>query len=218
MAKANYEAKLLLLEEILTGNPPSPHMPADKAAQEAENLYVWVQADKEAFLKINFDWKKWVDDLSVRSGALRYAQSLWVSERNAQEEAQKAWEADSPGAYELRDDLLATFRYAFRKRNDLLGRVREISQGTGHEDMIQDLSDLSALGKNNIPELKEMNFDMPLLDKAATRAEKLADMLALANGAREDNSRAKRIRDAAFAHVKEAVDEIRISGKFLFRK
>ena len=218
MSKENYEGKLATLEPIANNNPARPAMPIDAALQEAENLFVWAQADQAALEGIGFDWATWGVDLPVRAGALRYAQSLWVSERYSQEEAQRNWKAAAPTAYELRDDLLADFRYAFRKRDDLLSRVREISEGSGDADMIQDLSDLSALGKANLAELEAIKFDPARLDLAAGKADELADMLALANGASQDNSKAKLLRDAAFVHLKEAVDEIRTAGKYLFRK
>ncbi|EAY29635.1 hypothetical protein M23134_00519 [Microscilla marina ATCC 23134] len=141
-----------------------------------------------------------------------------MSERNTKEEAQINWKNVAPDAYELRDDLLASFRYAFRKRDDLLNRVREISEGSGNADMIQDLSDLSALGKANLAELNKIKFDPARLDFAAAQADQLADMLALANGASHDTNQAKLLRDAAFAHLKEAVDELRTAGKYAFRK
>lgn len=218
MSKENYEGKLATLEPIANNQPARPAMPIDTALQEAENLYVWAQADQAALEGIGFDWATWGNDLPTRSGALRYAQSLWVSERHTKEQAQIDWKTAAPTAYELRDDLLADFRYAFRKRDDLLSRVREISEGSGDANMIQDLSDLSAVGKANIAELAAIKFDLTRLDLAATQSEKLADMLAFANGTSQDTSKTKLLRDAAFIHLKEAVDEIRAAGKYLFRK
>lgn len=218
MSKENYESKLTALEALTTEELPKPYMPIDTALQEAENLYVWAAADKTALEGVGIDWVAWGQDLPIRAGALRYAQSLWVSERYNQEEAQKNWKATAPAVYKLRDDLLAAFRYAFRKREDLLSRVREINEGNGDADMIQDLSDLGALGKANTDELAKIKFEEARLDDAAAQAEQLAELLAKANGAAQDNSKAKLLRDAAFAHLKEAVDEIRDAGKYVFRE
>ena len=218
MSKENYDSKLATLDALTTQELPSPNIPIDVALQEAENLYIWALADQVKLESVGLDWALWGEDLPMRTGALRYAQSLWISERYNQEEAQKIWKATSPTAYELRDDLLVSFRYAFRKREDLLSRVREISQGSGDADMIQDLSDLSALGKANTDELTKIKFDETLLDQAATQAEQLAELLAKANGASQDNNKTKFLRDAAFVHLKEAVNEIRDAGKYVFRK
>ncbi|WP_299466042.1 hypothetical protein [uncultured Microscilla sp.] len=218
MSQEHYELKLDTLQTIANAELAPPNRPVDTALQEAENLFVWAQADQAALEGIGFDWATWGADLPLRTGALRYAQSLWVSERHTKDQAEMDWKNAAPAAYELRDDLLASFRYAFRKREDLLNRVREISEGSGNADMIQDLSDLSALGKANMAELDKIKFDPARLDFAATQADQLADMLALANGTTQDTNQAKLLRDAAFAHLKEAVDEIRTAGKYAFRK
>lgn len=218
MSKENYERKLAILQGLQNNVPNRPYMPVDTALQEAENLYVWALQDKAALEQAGLNWATWVEDLPVRAGALRYAQSQWMSQRHSQEEAQRNWKTAALAAYELRNDLLADFRFAFRKRDDLLGRVREISQGSGDADMIQDLSDLSALGQANTDELAKINFDESRLNLAMTQAEQMADLLAQANGATQDNSQAKALRDAAFAHLKEAVDEVRETGKYVFRK
>ncbi len=68
-----------------------------------------------------------IDDLPVRAGALREAQSIWFKDRYSQEEAQREWKAVSPEAYDLRDELLHDFRYAFRNDPVLMGRVSAIS-------------------------------------------------------------------------------------------
>ena len=60
--------------------------------------------------------------------------------------------------------------------------------------MIQDLSDLSVLGKANQP------------------------LLAAMNGERAENNSAKTIRDKAYTLLKKAVDEIREAGKYVFWK
>lgn len=218
MSKENYEQKLATLQALQSTDIPKPYLPVDAALQEAENLYVWALQDKDALINIGLDWTTWGEDLPIRAGALRHAQSLWMSGRYGKDEAQKNWKDVAPAAYELRDDLLADFRYAFRKREDLLSRVREISEGSGDADMIQDLSDLNVLGVANMEELAKINFATDRLELAATEAEKLAELRALANGATQANSQAKTLRDIAFAHLKEAVDEVREAGKYVFRK
>lgn len=219
MSKQNYDHKFMVLDAIATNDVKAPNIPVDNALQEAEDLYIWAEADKEALLKSSgVDWEQFVVDIPVRAGALRHAQSLWVKERYSQEEANKIWKEESPKAYELRDDLLDDFRYAFRKRKDLLGRVKEIYNGNGDADMIQDLSDLSVLGKSNTEELIAAKFKMKNLNIAAELSNNLAEMLAKANGATLENSKAKVMRDKAFTHLKEATDEVREAGKYVFKK
>ena len=84
--------------------------------------------------------------------------------------------------------------------------------------MIQDLSDISVLGKANTAELEEIKFDLTQLDVVEQRADELAELLAKANGVLLENASAKDMRDRAFTHLKEAVDEVRDCGKYVFRK
>ncbi len=218
MSKENFETKLPVLETLPADEVRTPDLPVDVYLQEAENLSVIAIEDKEALAGAGLDWEGYGEDLPVRAGALRHAQSLWVKNRYTQEEAQREWNEKSEHAYEERDDLLTTFRFAFRRRPDLLGRVREITDGTGHHDMIQDLSDIAALGQAGEAELNAIHFDLGRLTQAAALADDMAALLARANGEMADNPAAKLMRDRAFTHLKEAVDELRVTGRYVFRK
>ncbi len=218
MSKENFDTKLAVLENMSQEVIKAPAQPVDVTTQEAENLFIWVQEDKQALNRKGLDWETFVDDLPVRTGACRYAQAVWTKERYSQEEAAKTWREEAPKAYEFRNDLLADLRFAFRKRPDLLSRVREIANGDGDADMIQDLMDISVLGKSNLVELEKIKYDLKLLNIAEQKSDSLAELLAKANGATLDNSKAKEIRDRAFTHLKEAIDEIRDTGKYAFRK
>ncbi|SHJ09499.1 hypothetical protein [Aquimarina spongiae] len=218
MSKQNFEKKLTELENIPQELVKAPSQPVDVTTQEAEDLFVWAQEDKQVLVSIGLDWSKYVIDLPIRTGACRYAQAIWNKERYSQEEAAKAWKEESPKAYEFRNDLLADMRFAFRKRPDLLGRVRTIAGGDGNADMIQDLMDISVLGKGNLAEFEAIKYDLSRFDVAEQKSDGLAELLAKANGTTLDNSKAKNIRDRAFTHLKEAMDEIRDTGKYAFRK
>ena len=108
-------------------------------------------------------------------------------------------------------------RFAFRNEKELLGRVKAISEGRTHADMIQDLNDLCVLGKENSGLLAKINYDMSILDQAAQMADEMADLLATATGEKAFSGETKMIRDRAHTHVKEAVDEIYAFGQYIFR-
>jgi hypothetical protein len=88
--------------------------------------------------------------------------------------------------------------------------------------MIEDLNDLSLLGKDNTRLLEAINFDLSLLDKAAQTSREMAVLLDEKDRERErergEPSEAKKIRDQAYTHLKEAVDDILEAGKFVFRQ
>ncbi len=217
MSKEQFETKQATLESIADKDVKTPAIPVDVALQEAEDLYVWCQSDKDKLLKAGLGWSL-VDDLSIRTGACRYIQSQWQKEYRSLEEAQKQWAAESPAAYDLRDELLHHFFHAFYRQPDLYGRTQKIAEGSGHADMIQDLSDLAALGKANEQALVAINLDLGMLDKAEALSGQMATLLANANGKRLEDNHSRLLRDKAFMHMKDAVDEIRRCGQYIFWK
>lgn len=210
-------AKLADIQAIPNEEVKEPGIPVDVFMQEAENLSKWSLDDLEA-LKVVGITKAMINDLAVRAGACREAQSIWNNDYRSQQEAQKQWAELSPLAYDLRDDLLATFRFAYRKDDALLSRVSAITDGNGHADMIQDLNDIAVLGRNNPDPLTGIGFDLAQLDVAATQADEMADLLAEANGDKADQNESKITRDKAYTYLKVLVDEIREAGKYVFRK
>ncbi|WP_346863281.1 hypothetical protein [uncultured Draconibacterium sp.] len=213
----DYLAKLETIKAIPDEETLVPNLPMDNYLQSCENLYHWALDDLPKLTVVGLK-KSMIDDLPVRTGAARYAQSVWNKDYNSQQEAQKRWTEEAPAAYELRDMLLRTFRYAYRKDEALLNRVRAIAEGEGNDDLVQDLSDLSVLGKENPDPLTAMGFDLALLDTAESESDAKATLLAEANGDKAIQNESKVIRDKAYTHLKELADEIREAGKYLFFK
>jgi hypothetical protein len=98
----------------------------------------------------------------------------------------------------------------------LKSQVDYIAKNYGYADLIQDMNDLATMGRNNPEPLKAIGFNMDLLDQAARMSDELSELLNLANGDRWSKAEAKIIRDKAYTHLKEAVDEVRECGKYLF--
>jgi hypothetical protein len=212
----NYEAKLAVItaipeDQIIT----AVNIPVETYVQEGEKLYRWCQEDQAALTARGLDWTL-VDDLPVRIGALMEAESRWIAQRFVRKEAGDQWSEENPELYELRNTILHEFRFAYRENEWLSGRVSEISEGSGHADMLQDLNDLAVLGKENPDLLTTVNFDMTLLDKAAQAADEKSTLWAEASYDRAGYKEAKKIRDQTYTHLKEAVDKIREYGQFVF--
>ncbi len=202
---------LLAIPEEEVKNPP---MPVSIAIQEAVDLKIQAEDDKAELESHGLDWN-YVEELAVRAGACRQAQSLWAKDYRSQEEAEKEWLEKSPAAFDFRDMLLDAFRYAFRNDDTLLAKVVVIADGTSREDMIQDLNDLAVLGKANAPLLEAIKFDLAQLDTAEQLATEMAQLLAGAKG--EDGATKQLdIRNRAYTFMKQAVDEVRACGKYVF--
>ncbi|WP_167607511.1 hypothetical protein [Maribellus sediminis] len=212
----DYNAKLSEINALTEEETMEPTEPVAGYLQGVENLYHWALDDAPQLNVVGISNES-ISELPVYAGACREAQSIWNKNFRSQKEAQKQWNELSPAAYQLRDDLLATMRYAYRLDPALLNRVRAISEGYGHADMIQDLNDLAVLGKENPGLLEAIGEDLSRLDTAATTADEMADLLAEANGDKAEQNDSKVIRDKAFTLLKIHADAIREAGKFVFR-
>ena len=213
----DYNAEIETIRAIPDDKTLEPAMPVDTYLQESENLAKWSLMDAEALATISITLAM-LNKLPVRAGALREAQSIWVKDHNSQQDAQREWAEAAPEAFAMRDQLLHDFRYAYRNDAAILARVAEIAEGDSNADMIQDLNDLSLLGKSNTGLLEAINFSLEKLEAAANASDELANILALANGDKSLQNESKVIRDKAYTHLKELVDEIRAAGKYLFWK
>lgn len=211
----DYNACLAEILAIETKNVMTPNIPIDVFVQESENLYHWCLPDRSALTGAGLA-AGLIDNLPVRSGACREAQSLWVKERNTRQESEQQWKDEAPAAFDLRDELVHAFRYAFRNNPVLLARVDEIAQGDTNADMVQDLNDLSKLGKANLALITAVGVAPEKLDQAADTSDRMGDLLGAVNGERETDNEAMVIRDKAFTFLKQAVDEIRNCGKYVF--
>ncbi|MCG6189707.1 hypothetical protein [Maribellus maritimus] len=144
----DYNARLSDIKAIPDEETREPGIPVDVALQEAENLHHWSLNDAAALAVVGIT-SDMINDLPVRAGACREAQSIWNKDYRSQQEAQKEWAEQAPEGYAFRDDLLASLRFAYRKDDALLSHVSAITDGSGHADMIQDLNDIAVLGREN---------------------------------------------------------------------
>jgi hypothetical protein len=213
--QSDYAAKLEAAKNLNADDVQVPYIPVGIYAQEAEDLYHWCKDDLAQLTNAGLS-EEVINNLPVCTGALREAQSIWMKEQQTRKEAEQKWVDESPVAFDFRDQLVHSFRYAFRKSSDLLNRVDAISEGASNADMVQDLNDLAILGKANTELLQQIGFDLQLLDKAAEQSDYLADLLGQANGDRKSENESKEIRDRMYTLLKYVVDEIRDCGKYVF--
>lgn len=215
--KQDFDATLQVAQALLQEQVEEPRIPIGIYLQESEDLAQIALSDKEKLTSAGLP-EQIINQLPTYAGATREAQSLWSKERQMREEAEESWQNEAPKGYDLRDKLIHTFNYAFRKNEALLKRVKAIREGYGHSDMVQDLNDLAILGKSEEPLLVQINFDMGELETARTLSDELATLLAQSNGERTNPNEAKELRDRMYTLLKTAVDEVRDCGKYIFWK
>ncbi len=193
----------------------APGIPVAIVMQEAINLHNWCKPDREILIGTGFDWKL-AEDIPIRVEALGKLETLWASERLLVKQFRKEWKIALPQALRLRTELLHHFRFAFRSRHDARAAVKRVSKGNSYADMIQDLCDLSALGKKYQSELKATGFNMDLLDRAYKMSFDLGSLLGSVNNESTRSSENQNLRNKAYYHLKEAVDTLRKAGQYAF--
>jgi len=212
----DYNMKLEVIKAIPDDQIKPPHsIPVGIYMQEAENLFIWCQADKDELTAKGLDWTV-VEDLPVRCGALSVAEGKWAYEWKNHEEAETLWLLELPKGYDLRNQISHHFYYAFQDSPTLIAKINRFLEGTTHAEMIQCLYNLSEMGQSNQELLTSIGFDLTLLDLAAQKSAELRLLYAEATRDRQDFSAVKKIRDQAYTHVKEAVDKIRKCGQYVF--
>lgn len=209
--------KIIELSATRDEDSREPNMPVSVALQEAENLYEWCRADREDLIQAGLDWNL-VEELPVRAGALRRTQSLWSSERMDQQECRAEWNKLAPAAGKLRDELMHHLYFVLRDNPGENARVRRIDAGRTHADMIQDLADLAELGKKHKKKLQSIGIDTGLIDEARSQSFRLAGLPAKVKGSGMESAPNLKARNTAYYHLKEAVDEIRRVGRYVYWK
>jgi len=212
---SDYNELLPQIQSIPSVKALRPTMPVDVYLQEAEDLYLWCLADQDALVGAGLDVTL-INELPVRAGACREAQSLWVINRRMRNHTSVDWKLCLSEASDLRSQILHAFRYAFRTHDDQLAGIGEIAKSNSRSAIVQDLNDLSVLGNSNLDLLKAIRMDIALLETASLKSYQMGDMAGFINSVRRRKSEAKLIRNKAFAHLKEAMDKIRHCGKYVF--
>lgn len=205
-----------ILDAIPEEDVKSPNLPVDVSIQESNDVLHWCRKDKSAFLKIGL-LEEDIESIPLRIEALRYIESMWLTDRFNREQTLILWKEKSIPAYKLRDQLLHDFRYAYRKNSSVLRRVKLIGSGNGHADMIQDLSDITAVGREFPDELATIGFDISQLEKTEEMAANLSNILSESRVG-EDYKETKDLRNRAFTYLKQIIDDIREAGQYLFWK
>jgi hypothetical protein len=223
----DYNSKIEFIKAIPDDQIKAPNaIPVGIYIQEAYDLKKWCQADKEELTAKGLDWKV-VEDIPIRCGALTEAESKWQRAQLMRIKNENIWGRELPKGYDLRNELIHHFNYAFRDNSSLLKKVKEIANRSTHDGMINGLYDLNVLGLVNQYLLKKIGFDLTLLDLAAEKSRELAEKKEAASWYSEDYLEswysedyleAKKIRDQAYTHLKEAVDLVYDCGKYVFCK
>lgn len=153
--------------------------------------------------------------LEARRAMLETTETAWAKHRIAAlPEQLRALRSE---AEELKKDALAALRYFKRGDAGIQRELDALVEGSGLADLIDDLQKLSPLLDSEKKTLKKA--DLP--KNAAARARELAEHLGGGSAERAVNTEggdALELRNRAYWWLREAMDEVRSAGRYVFRK
>jgi hypothetical protein len=209
------EARLMALDPDAI---ESPRMPIAVALQEANDLHTLLVEDASVVpaLRAVGLAQEIIDALEPAVAFTRDAQSRWVVTRDQRKpEAQRAREQRGE---ELRAELLSAANWNLRGDRAALGTLSAIAEGEGLADLVQDLHDLAELvDRKRAAFAADKTFDA---SASAEEARSLASEISAGIGEAKldgDGRQARDLRDRAFTHLAEVVEELRAAGRHAYR-
>ncbi|MCP4215168.1 MAG: hypothetical protein GY765_10945 [bacterium] len=184
--------------------------------QEAKNLYHWSVPDKAVLAGTGLSMEL-LDDIPLRVEALSETQAAWEAEKKTKNAHMERWKNSRKAALEFRSKIVHTFYFAFRNDEFLTKKVREILKYNDTGGFVQSFFDLHTLGAMNLEYFEGLSFDPAQLDEFVGWKKEIQKASSLADVAGKTESKTKPLRDRAFVHLKEAVDEVRVCGRFAFK-
>lgn len=212
-----YQKNLAQISAIPKEKILIPPIPVKHIIEEAMNLSVMATEDKAALVAVGLD-ENLITELVSRAVSLRYAEMVWNATKGMCKVATKEWNTNKVGAVIFRNEMIHSFRFAYRNDAECSKKIREIDEGNSYPDMVQDLGNLALLGKENPAPLHLIKYDMAKIDIADELCVKMGELLAKVNGEKSNSSSKKIIRDQAYTFLNEASSTIREYGKFVFWK
>ena len=192
----------------------SPYPPATMVG-EANALYLVADRHRAALVSVKLD-EKFIDDLRKRAQALSGAQAARALVPDTKRSAAEL--AAEEEAFTARNELYAAGRYATRANPQAQSTLDKISEGSGHDDLIQDLKDLALFCQTYQTVMKTIGVELPQRSQHALElANKFETLLAERRTTSDEERAATDLRDRAATHLFEAMSEIRAAGSFKFR-
>jgi hypothetical protein len=184
---------------------------------EADSLHTRGTIDLQELIAVGMP-QNLLDRIKMITSSLRTAQVNWEEKKTEKQKAKEIWKEESKNLYALRSELLQAMCFAYRKDEQLMRKLRDIKKGRSHASAIQDLSNLSVLGKANMKELEAIRFDTSKCEKAAEEADRIAGISAAYYGRMYIKDELLTLRNKSYCLLKEEIDELISYGRFAFRK
>jgi hypothetical protein len=146
-----------LVIEIPGNQIISPTIPVDITIGEAGKLHQNTMEDIVELLARGLSEES-IHQLIPRAKFLQNTQSALTSTEQ--------WEAKIDEGRLLQRELKNDFQFAYRKHSDILKKLKNIVDGNGNMDLIQDLSDYPAFANQHSEPLTAILFDTTKTERA----------------------------------------------------
>lgn len=204
-------------QELLDLDPayeaPIDHPVADTLQEAREIAVALSKLGKEIYKKSRLS-KEVGASISARRDLLAAAESAWTEVRTLP--LSSDLRAQRKDAEALKRDAIAALRYFLAADEDVERRVDGIVLGAGVADLVSDLNQLAELLEKHHAKLTRA--DLP--KRAPERARELAEALGSGSAERTvdpEGNAAMALRNRAFWWLREAMDEIRAAGRYVYR-
>ncbi len=216
-AQEAYNKHLDEFTKIPEKDMTSPHMARIDVIGEAEELKIISKEDMEVLVKASCP-REYIKTLDERIGAFSHASSVWENAEFDKSEARKQWLIEEESAFNLKNELLHDLGHALRHDPDQLKYLAKITRGHGKMDLVMDFKDGATLGRNNIPALQAIDFDLGRLDNAEAMHDRLSNLRSASDMSPADLKELKVLAFQAYTYLWQAVAEIRVNGQHVFWK
>lgn len=205
-----------LVLEIADDQIISPTIPVDITIGEAGELHQNATEDKPMLLARGLS-EELIQELIPRAKFLQNKQSAWTAVYQSALTSTQQWEEKIDEGRLLQRELKNDFQFAYRNHPDILRKLKNILEGNGNMDLVQDLSDYPAFANQHPEPLTAILFDTSKTERAKQIALDLVDLINQVDGVKNSKTRPEKLmRDRAYTHLKQLVDEIRAYGKYAF--
>lgn len=216
MSKESLTKLLPLLEAMADSEIRGPNnIPVAVYLREALKLVALGERDMARLGSCGYREEMLVD-MRERIGVLRQAESLWRWRGCAKVGAGQSLTEQVEKGLQLRDDLLAALRFALGRQRESFP-IKNIFKGKGAGEIACSLKELAALANERRKALEAINFDLKQIDDALELAGSLEALQSETDRERELPAQLKRVRDAAFSYLREAVETLRDYARYVFR-
>lgn len=204
------------LDDLPAEEVRPPTIPVDNLVAEALALSVTATSVRDDLVAKGLPPEQ-IDNLPTYAHGLAEAQAELNAIRGLKRsEAEINLEAQG---VELRAEMIADGRFALRKNRDAQAALDRVQEGTGLDDLVQDLKDLAAFHGRFASDLETIGAEPKVkAERARKVAGELEGYVARRRGADGEEVGALDTRDRAASLLIETMAEVRAAGAYAFRK